>query len=524
MNILGVSCFYHDSAACLVRDGEIVAAAQEERFSRKKYDSRFPSCAINWSLAYYSIKPRDLSCIACVCDSAAEKAQIICRFGVPSLKKIRFFSSQNAFLASAFYPSPFKDSAILVNARKTGIILASGEDSKIKVYGDKFRRSSLSLIYSSFSRYLGFLNYGDEFKVMGLSAYGKPKYKDIILRYKEKSIAYLPGYKERLLRAFGARNDVTQYQMDVAASLQAAIEEETLKITEELYRENKSDNLCLSGDVALNCLVNTKIIKQGLFKNVWIQPAGDYAGCAVGAALLAWHRNNKRQVKPARDGMKASLLGPSYGDECIEDFLKTRNIPYKRLVYPDIQKTAAGLISQGNVIGWFQERAEFGPRALGNRSILGDSRDLRMHKKLNLEVKIREPFRPFAPVVLWEKAGDYFEIDRENPYMLFTAQVKESRKSEIPAVTHIDGSSRVQTLKKEDNPLFYGLINEFYKKTGCPVIINTSFNSGPEPMVLTPEDAYRCFKSSAIDCLVLGCFLIEKRLLRPSGTRNDGND
>jgi carbamoyltransferase len=484
MNILGVSCFYYDSAACLVRDGEIIAAAQEERFSRKKYDSAFPKSSLNWCLDYGGIKLKDLDFIACRANSNLEKLRIIYHLGLSSRAKILFFNSKESFRASAFYPSPFNEAAILVNTK-------------------------LWLVYSAISRYLGFKSYGDEFKIMGLSAYGKPKYKDIILRYKEKSPVYLPGYKERLLRAFGARNDVTHYQMDVAASLQAVVEEETLKITEELYRENKSDNLCLSGDLALNCLINSKIIKQGLFKNIWIQPASDNAGCALGAALSVWYKNNKRQAS-GRDIMKGSLLGPEYSGTYIEDFLKREKVSYERLPDSELAKVSAGLIAQGKIIGWFQGRAEFGPRALGNRSILGDSRDLSMHKKLNLEVKRREPFRPFAPVVLWEKAGDYFELDRENPYMLFTAQVKENRKGEIPAVTHVDGSSRAQTVRKEDNPLFYGLLNEFYKKTGCPVIINTSFNSGREPMVLTPEDAYRCFKSSAIDCLILGCFQIKK--------------
>ncbi|MFA5276840.1 MAG: carbamoyltransferase C-terminal domain-containing protein [Candidatus Omnitrophota bacterium] len=504
MNILGVSCFYHDSAACLVRDGEIIAAVQEERFSRKKYDSQFPSRAINWSLYCNSIKPRDLSCIACVCDSVIQKAMIICRLGFPYFSKIRFFNSQDAFLAAAFYPSPFKDAAILVNARGVGVILASGEGSEIKVISGEFRRPSLSLVYSGITRYLGFMNYGDEFKVMGLSAYGKPKYKDIILKHREESPRFLSN-PARL-----PNQEITQFHMNVASSLQAAVEDEVLNLIKELRQVNKSDNLCLSGDLALNCLLNAKIIKKELFKNIWIQPAADFAGCAVGAALLAWYGNNTREVKPGRDGMSASLLGPAYNDDYIGDFLKKSHIAYKRLTYPDIQKYAAALLSQGSIVGWFQGKTEFGPRALGNRSILGDSRDLRMHRKLNLEVKKRESFRPFAPVVLWEKAGDYFDLDRENPYMLFTAQVKESRKGEIPAVTHADGSSRVQTLRNEDNPIFYGLVNEFYKKTGCPVIINTSFNSGPEPMVLTPEDAYRCFKSSAIDCLVLGCFLITK--------------
>ena len=481
MNILGISCFNNNSSACLVRDGKIIVAAQEERFSRKKYDSRFPLRAIKWCLDYSGVKLNSINRVTC---SA--------------------FDHQNYFLASAFYPSSFSEAAILVNTTHAGFIFGKGEGNKIRKIKSKAYKPSLGLVYSELTRYLGFKKYGDEFKVMGLAAYGKPFYKDIILKYKERAPHFLKN-PPRL-----PNSKISQFHMDVAASLQDVVEEETLRTVEALYQSNKSDNLCLSGEMSLNCLINTRILKQGLFKNIWIQPAGDNAGIAIGCALSAWYKNNKRNAGSGRDAMSGSLLGPAYSDQYIENFLKRNGIAHKGLLYVDVPKIAADLIAQGKIIGWFQGRLEFGPRALGDRSILGDSRDLSMHKKLNLDVKRREPFRPFAPTVLWEKAGEYFELERESPYMLFTSQVRAGKKDEIPAVVHVDGSSRVQTLKKEDNPLYYDLVNEFYKKTGCPVIINTSFNTGHEPMVLSPEGAYRCFKSSAIDCLFLGRFLIEK--------------
>lgn len=503
MNILGIACFDYDSAACLVRDGEIVAACLEERFSRKKHDSRFPVSSVDWCLDYSGIGLRDLDFIACRLSNSVEKLKVIFRLGVSSKAKIIFFKPRDSFLASAFLPSPFNEAAILVNAAAEGVIFGQGAGNKIYPLKNENYQSSLGLLYSAFSRYLGFKSYGDEFKVMGLAAYGKPEYRDTILKHKEKALPYL-GNPPRLPDA-----EINQFHMDVAASLQEAVSLESLKITQELYEATKSNNLCLSGDLALNCLINSRIVKQGLFKNIWIQPASSNAGCAVGAALSVWHRSNNRQTG-GLDIMKGSLLGPEYSDTCIEGFLKKEKVSYRKLAGSEAAKAGADLIAQGKIIGWFQGRAEFGPRALGNRSILGDSRSLGMHKRLNLEVKMRETFRPFAPVVLWEKAGEYFELDRGSPYMLFTAKAKAEKKNEIPAVVHKDGSSRVQTLEKEDNPLFYNLLNEFYKITGCPVIINTSFNSGTEPMVLAPEDAYRCFKSAKIDSLIMGCFLINK--------------
>ncbi|PIP18968.1 MAG: hypothetical protein COT38_01210 [Candidatus Omnitrophica bacterium CG08_land_8_20_14_0_20_41_16] len=504
MNILGISCFYHDSAASLVRDGEISAAAQEERFSRKKYDPRFPFQAINYCLTHSGIKLSDIDCLAFYADNLKSKFKLTLNLGLSH--RIKFFSQGDSYLASAYYPSPFKEAVILVNGSDVGVVLGKGERDKINSLKDNVFKSSLGLTYSLITRYLGFNKYGDEFKVMGLAAYGKPKYKDIIQKHSEKSMAFLPKLKQ------SPDKEITQLHMDIAASLQVAVEEEALKVAEYLYKIHKYENLCLSGDMALNCLINARILEQGLFKHIWIQPAATAAGASIGAALLAWYRilNNERDVDLNKDTMSGSLLGPAYSDEYIESFLKNENIAYKRVSYEDIPKVAAELIANAKIIGWFQGKMEFGPRALGNRSILADPRDMRMHKKINLEVKRREPFRPFAPTVLWEKAKEYFELESENPYMLFTAKVREEKKKYIPAVTHVDGSSRIQALKREDNPLYYDLINEFYKKTGCPVIINTSFNTKSEPMVLTPQDAYRCFRSSEIDCLVLGSFLIVK--------------
>ncbi|MFH0855150.1 MAG: carbamoyltransferase C-terminal domain-containing protein [Candidatus Omnitrophota bacterium] len=513
MNILGISCFCYNSAACLLRDGEIVAAVREERFSRRKYDSRFPRQAIDWCLNYGGVNLNGLDYIACSLDNIAGKLMASCNFGLTFGAKTKFFPPRDSFLSGAFYPSPFNESAILVNAAGARPLFGHGIGNRIHKLDKANYKFSLGLLYSAVSRYLGFNNYGDEFKVMGLAAYGKPKYKDIILKYKEKSPFYLSerrkGFSSFLAWSRGP-GGITQYHMDVAASLQEAASQEVLQITQGLHKETKSDNLCLAGDLALNCLINSDIIRQGLFKNIWIQPASDNAGRAVGAALSVWYENNGRDAGRLNDMMQGSLLGPAYSDAYIESFLKKAGASYRRLADSEIAVAGSDLIARGKIVGWFQGKAEFGPRALGDRSILGDSRDLSMPKKLNLEVKMREPFRPFAPSVLWEKSGEYFDFDRESPYMLFTAKARANKKNEIPAVVHADGSSRLQTIKKEDNPLFYDLLNEFYKKTGCPVIINTSFNAGREPMVLTPEDAYRCFKSAKIDCLFLGPFLLEK--------------
>jgi carbamoyltransferase len=305
--------------------------------------------------------------------------------------------------------------------------------------------------------------------------------------------------------------------MDIASSIQKATEEETLKITEYLYKTTGCVNLCLSGQLALNCLINSEILKQGFFKDIWIQPASTDAGCAVGVAFLIWYKylNNKRIITDYQDKMKNAFLGPSYSDEEIENFLKSNGIPYKKLDYSVIPKITAELIIKGNIVGWFQARIEFGPRALGSRSILADSRNFQLKDRLNAKVKFREDFRPLAPTVLFEKKDEFFNLNRESPYMLFVAEVKKDKINQIPAVTHIDNSSRIQTIKREQNPLYYDTIYEFYKETGCPVIINTSFNTKDEPIVLTPQDAYRCFMRTEMDYLLMGSFLLDKKEQRP---------
>jgi carbamoyltransferase len=358
------------------------------------------------------------------------------------------------------------------------------------------------------TRHLGFSPHGGEFKVMGLAAFGKPRYKEIILKYNEKSPAFLPQIKG------SAAKEIAQVNKDIAASLQAAVEEQVLSIVEYLHKSCASENLCMSGNLALNCLINSMIKNQGIYKNIWIQPAATGAGSAIGGALMAWYRLSgaKRQVVPGKDLMQNCYLGPEYGEDSTRSFLDSQGITYKAIADDDLAKFAAGLIAQGKIVGWFQGRAEFGPRALGGRSILADCRKPQMKERLNRDVKIRELFRPFAPVVLYERAGEYFDWDRESHYMLFAVPTRKGQAEKIPSAVNVDGSSRIQTIKKEDNPLYYDMLNEFYKLTGCPAIINTSLNYLGEPIALTPEDAYCCFKNSDMDCLFLGKFLIEKEV------------
>jgi carbamoyltransferase len=397
---------------------------------------------------------------------------------------------------------------LINNSLSPGIIFAKTGINGITLLNKK-PSYSLGAVYSAYIKYLGFKANSDEYRVMGLAAFGRPVHKDRIISFKDK-IAKL-GVKKRL-----AAGELTQEHKDLAASVQSAIEEETLKLSAELHNLTGSKNLCLSGDMALNCLVNSRILKQGLFKKIWIQPAASWAGTSLGAGLMLWHSvlGQKRQISEGMDLMQSCFLGPGFDDAYIEKLLVKYNVVFQKLEPAIIAVTGADLISQGKVLGWFQGRMEFGPRALGARSILGDSRNPGIHDRLNLRIKFRENFRPFAPTVLDEKAGEYFDLDRESPYMLFTASVKENKRKEIAAVTHADNSSRVQTLKREDNPLYYNLVNEFFKKTSCPVIINTSFNTKNEPIVRTPEEALRCFSATDMDYLLIGRFLIDKRSLK----------
>ncbi len=596
-NILGVSCFYHDSAASLVCNGEIIAAAQEERFTRKKHDFDFPINSINWCLRQARLTIKELDYIVFY-DKPFIKFERILetylayapsgirqfiqamplwlkqKLWIPELirreldyeGKILFTGHHESHAASAFYPSPFKNAAFLtidgVGEWETASFGVGSDNTLELQYYLKFPHS-LGLLYSTFTYYAGFKVNSGEYKLMGLAPYGEPKYKGIILdklidlkedgsfKMNMKYFGYCNGLKmtnacfERLFGGAARRPEskITRKDMDIAASIQEVTEEIMLRMARYIHKITGQDRLCLAGGVALNCVGNGRILREGPFKEIWIQPASGDAGGSLGAALLAWYKylGNKRVVDNNNDLQKASLLGPSYSDDYIEGFLKERNISYKKLVFLEIPEVVAGLITQGNVIGWFQGKLEFGPRALGSRSIIGDARNPEMQSKMNLKIKYRESFRPFAPTVLKESVSTWFDLDKESPYMLLTAPVKNEKRvrardsnnitqgfdklkvnrSVIPAVTHVDYSARIQTVKKEDNALFYDTINAFYKKTGCPMIINTSFNIRGEPLVCSPEDAFKCFMRTEIDYLVMGTFLLDKK--EQTALKNDIN-
>ncbi len=583
MHILGISCFYHDSAACLVRDGEIIAAVQEDRFSRKKHDYSFPINAINYCLKEAGIDIADLDFIVFydkplvkferILETALSYApsgitQFIAaipiwlkqKLWIPEIirknlgfnGKVLFSEHHESHAASAFYPSPFKESAFLtidgVGEWETASF-GVGKDNDLDIQQYLRFPHSLGLLYSAFTYHTGFRVNSGEYKLMGLAPYGRPLYRDLILKelidlrddgsfkLNMKYFGYCNSLRmtnSNFSRLFGAlprkpESKITQKYMDIAASIQNVTEEIMLKMILHIHKVTGQNKLCLAGGVALNCVGNGRILREGPFKDLWIQPASGDAGGALGAALLVWYRylGNKRSVNEANDSQKASLLGPSYSDDYIEDFLKRQNIPHRRLSYNDIVKEVSDLIMDGKVIGWFQGRVEFGPRALGARSIIGDARNPDMQSKMNLKIKYRESFRPFAPSVLKEKVSEWFELDKESPYMLLVAPIKndkrreiidelngfdklKTRRSLIPAVTHVNYSARIQTVKRDDNPLYYDTIQAFSKKTNCPVIINTSFNVRGEPLVLTPEDAFRCFMRTEIDYLMLGSFLLDK--------------
>ncbi len=512
MNILGISAFYQDSAACLLSDGELSAAVQEERFSRRKHEASFPLDSIRYCLEQADASYKDLGLAAFYNDSFTDRLKVsyfLRKIGYRG--RIVFYSRRASYMAAAFYPSQFKEAAILVNdGIKLGIVLGRGEGKKIEEIKNHKFGFSLGNFYSAVTAYLGFKPNCDEYIVMGLSAFGRPKYKDLFLRNINKR-----SLKDALrMMPYEKSKDVTQAEMDIAASLQAAVEIEILKISESLYKIAPSENLCISGSLGLNCLLNTAILKQRLFKNIWIQPAGTDAGCSLGAAFLAWHHRlgNERIIAGNQDKMHNAFLGPGFSDTDIEKFLLSNDIRYKKLEPAKIPDVVADLIAEGNIVGWFQGRMEFGPRALGARSILADPRSLNFHDRLNLKVKFRENFRPFAPTVLAEKAAEYFDLEMLSPYMLLTEQTKENKKKEIPAAVHIDGSSRIQTIERNSqHVLYYDTVNAFYQKTGCPLIINTSFNTRNEPIVLSLQDAYRCFKKTEMDYLSMGNFLITKK-------------
>jgi len=583
--ILGISCFYHDSAAALIRDGEIIAAAQEERFTRRKHDFSYPENAIKYCLEEGGIGPKEVDIVVFYDKPLLKFERILYtylayaplglrsfskaiplwlneRLWIPHIintnlnnpSKILFTEHHEAHAASCFYPSPFDEAAIFTadgvgEWTTTAFGVGKGNDFNLQ-YEIRFPHS-LGLLYSAFTYYTGFKVNSAEYKVMGLAPYGEPRYVDLILdelidlkedgsfRLNMKYFNYCAGLtmtNKRFDRLFGGpprrpETEITQKDMDLARSIQVVTEEVMLRTVRHIHKLTQKKNLCLAGGVALNCVANGRILREGPFERIWIQPAAGDAGGAIGAALRVWYKylGNERKADGRTDSQKGSFLGPSYSDDYIERYLKTHNIPFQRYSREDLLKEVARLIARGNVIGWFQGRMEFGPRALGSRSIIGDPRLEDMQKRMNLKIKFRESFRPFAPSVLVEKARDYFDIECESPYMLFVANVKNGHiksssnenfrgfdklkiiRSDIPAVTHVDNSARIQTISLKDNKIFYDLIKEFYRETGCPLVINTSFNVRGEPIVCTPEDAYRCFMNTEMDYLVLGSFILDKK-------------
>lgn len=594
MLIIGVSAFYHDSAAAIVRDGEILAAAQEERFTRKKHDPVFPSNAVKFCLreagatlndvdffvfydkpflkferlleTYLAFAPRGLrsfrmSMPVWLKEKLGQKKILAECFGelsqddIDVSKKILFTEHHISHSASAFFPSPFEDAVVLTMdgvGEWATTSVAMGAGNRLKMVKEIHFPHSLGLLYSAFTYYAGFKVNSGEYKLMGLSPYGVPKYADLILEnmvdvkedgsfmLDQSYFNYCTGLTmttEKFHSLFGSaprspEEVLTQFHMDIAASIQSVTEKIILRLTSSLAKETGKTNLCLAGGVALNCVANGKILKSGYFKNIWIQPASGDSGGAIGAALGGYymHLGGKRRVAPG-DSMKGSYLGPSFTQPDIERQLTGVSAKYKVANEADILKETSQALADGKVVGWFQGRMEFGPRALGNRSILADPRSPSMQKTLNLKIKYRESFRPFAPSVLREDVNGWFDMEVDSPYMLFVAQVKDGHtrrmtdddqgkfgieklnviRSDIPSVTHVDYSARVQTVHRETNPAYYGLISEFKRLTGCPILVNTSFNVRGEPIVCTPEDAFRCFMGTEMDVLVVGnCFLEKK--------------
>ena len=591
MNILGISAFYHDSAAALVRDGKIIAAAQEERFSRKKHDSRFPGNAIRYCLAEGGLKGDDLDAVTFY-DKPIRKFERILKTyfavapfglksfmmalplwlkeklwipleieeslekcGVTKMPPMYFPEHHESHAASAFYPSPYQRAAILtldgVGEWATSAI-GRGNGHKVEVFKDLRFPHSLGLLYSAFTYFTGFKVNSGEYKLMGLAPYGEPRYVNTILenlldlredgsfRLNQKYFDYLSGLtmtNDQFSQLFGgparkAESEITQREMDIARSIQVVTEEIVLKMVNHAHKLTGEKYLCMAGGVALNCVANGRLLREGPFEDIWIQPAAGDAGGALGAALLIWHQvhGNPRTADNVHDSMQAALLGPEFTDDEIEEFLKAKGYPAQKFVGNEWAAKIAKLIAEENVIGLLQGRMEFGPRALGARSIIGDARSSKMQSIMNLKIKFRESFRPFAPACLAERVSDYFDLDRPSPYMLLVASVRKDLwkeledgksppirkrinqiRSIIPAITHVDYSARVQTVAADSNPRFHAIIKEFDKLTGCGVIINTSFNVRGEPIVCTPEDAYRCFMRTEMDFLVLGSFILSKK-------------
>ena len=591
--ILGISAYYHDSAACLLREGQIIAAAQEERFTRKKHDARFPTNAIAYCLKEGGVTLRDVarvvfydkplikferlletylafapagfrSFLAAMPVWMKEKLFLksvlrkeLAALGgvVPTeLPPLMFTEHHQAHAASAFFPSPFERAAILCldgvgEWATTTAWLGEGNDL-IPLWEIDFPHS-LGLLYSAFTYYTGFKVNSGEYKVMGLAPYGEPRYVDRILdhlvdlkpdgtfRLNMKCFNYATGLT-MTNRSFHdlmggpprrPESPLTQREMDLAQSVQDVTEEIVLRLSRTLHKEHGAEFLCLAGGVALNCVANGRILREGPYRDIWIQPAAGDAGGALGAALAEWHLYEGKPRRPDRsDSMRGSYLGPHFSDPEVRAALDRMGAVYGQLDDGALYPLLAELLDAGNVIGWFQGRMEFGPRALGARSILGDPRNTKMQSVMNLKIKYRESFRPFAPAVLAERVADYFELDQSSPYMLVVAPVHPRQRlamspeqerlfgieklqlprSTVPAVTHVDYSARVQTVHRETNPRFHALLGEFERLTGCPLLVNTSFNVRGEPIVNTPEEAYRCFMRTEMDCLVIENCLLEK--------------
>ncbi len=585
--ILGISAYFHDSAAALIRNGEIVAAASEERFSREKGDSNFPSHAVAYCLREAGLDIHEVSAVGFYdkpilkFDRILNTYMSIAPSGFAQFRKsgplwmaeklwiednirkelsgykgeVYFSEHHESHAASAFYPSPFQTAAILTIDGVGEWATSSqgrGNGADISLFAEMHWPDSLGLLYSAFTYYTGFKVNSGEYKVMGLAPYGEPKFVQMIYDnlvdlkqdgsfvMNQDYFNYLGGLtmtNKRFDQLFGApprvpESDLTQRDMDLARSVQEVCEEIMLRMARSIHAETGERNLCLAGGVALNCVGNGRILREGPFENIWIQPAAGDAGGSIGVAQLIWHRqfNGPREADGRHDSMKGAYLGPSFADEEIERYLKRIGANYRKLERDELLRETAQHLADGKVVGWFNGRMEFGPRALGARSILGDPRSATMQAQMNLKIKFREGFRPFAPSVLRERVGDYFDLDRDSPYMLIVAPVREERRvaqpdgaeklwgidqlnvprSDIPAVTHIDYSARVQTVSREVNADYHDLIAEFDRLTGCPVLVNTSFNVRGEPIVCTPQDAYVCFMRTNLDTLVLGSFVLRK--------------
>ena len=591
-SILGISAFYHDSAAALVVDGEIIAAAQEERFSRKKHDPDYPFNAVNYVLTegklklnevdhivffekpflkferlletYMAFAPRgfksfSLSMPLWLREKLFQKKFLFDKLkqhdeNFKDIKKIKFSEHHYSHAASAFYPSPFENAVVLtldgVGEWATTTV-AIGKKNKLEMIKEIYFPHSLGLLYSAFTYYTGFKVNSGEYKVMGLAPYGKPKYKDLIIQnlmdLKEdgsfklnmKFFNYATGLtmtNKKFSDLFGhpVRNPkkdlLEDFHMDIAASIQSVTEEIVIRITKNIASEYKIKNLCLAGGVALNCVANGKILRQKIFDDIWIQPAAGDAGGSLGAALAYWHHELKKPRENFQDQMKGAYLGPKLSEKNIEDQLKKLKARYTKKSSSEISSIVAKELSNSKIVGWFQGRMQFGPRALGGRSILADPRSDKMQKELNLKIKFRESFRPFAPSVLREEVSNWFELNYDSPYMLLVSDVKRDKqltmsekdkklfgidklnikRSSIPAITHVDYSARIQTVHKETNLKYYNLINEFKKITDCPVLVNTSFNVRGEPIVCSVEDAFNCFMGTNLDILAIENYLLIK--------------